>query len=240
MTVIAFIAVVLAFIQNIFMFTFGLKESAIFSSPLAFGGIFLAELVSMGAAYIFVCKFRRRRSRLVLAGWMTAILGAAELAMPVSSFRTLVQHEKRTYALNRIELVKTVIDPLASDRRGSRFALTYTLKFPKTGHYLTFPAYMGPPHNRVFGDYFTKLHPEYYDENHLFEAGKPFSFTVVFDTGDGSFDFSRAPANIDICDGKDYFMACRTIAIGLEEVPPALAANPTPASRDPAFARAPE
>src|SRR5215831_13303279 len=43
-----------------------------------------------------------------------------------------------------------------------RDALTYILKFPRAGHYLTFPAYLGPKGNRVFGNYLTKLHPEYF------------------------------------------------------------------------------
>ena len=71
------------------------------------------------------------------------------------------------------------------------------------------------PPNRVFGDYDTNQHPEYYDEKFVFEPGRPYSFVVVFETGDAQFDFSLVPA-IDICDGKDYFMACRIIPVGLE------------------------
>ncbi|MGA3328954.1 MAG: hypothetical protein ABSF45_31270, partial [Terriglobia bacterium] len=117
---------------------------------------------------------------------------------------------------------------------GSRFALTYTLKFPKTGHYLTFPASIGPWGNQVDGHYFTKEHPEYHDENYVFEAGTPYSFTVVFDTEGRKFDFTREKANLSICTSKDYFMACRIIAIGLEGVPAALATNPAPVLREPA------
>jgi hypothetical protein len=234
MLAIALIAIVLAVVQNIPMFEFGLKESAIFSSPLSFGGILLAEFASIGAGYFWVRKFLRNRRHLALAAWMIAVLGAAELALPVSSFGMLVQHAKREHTLSRIEHVKTVIEPLASDRGGIRFALTYTLKFPKTARYLTFPAWLGPPADRVFGDYFIKMNPEYYDENHVFDAGRLYSFTVVFDTGGRRLDFSKETVSIDICDGKDYFMACRIIAIPLEGVPAALAAHPSPASREPA------
>ena len=237
---IALIAIALACLQNILMFAFGLKESAIFSSPLAFAGIFLVELVAIGAGYAFARKFLRRRSGLVLAAWMIAVLGAAELALPVSFFKTLAQREERVHALGGIARGKTLIEPLASDRGGPRFALTYTLTFPKPGHYLTFPAYLGPPENRVFGDYFMKVHPEYYDDNHIFDAGRPYSFTVVFETGGRPTDFSRETANVDICDGRDYFMACRIIAFGLAGVPDALAAHPLPTSREPSVARAAE
>jgi hypothetical protein len=233
MPAIALIAILLAVIQNILMFAFGLKESAIASSPLSFGGIFLAELVLIGASYFCVRKFLRVRRRLVLAAWVIAVLGAAELVLPVSSFAALIQRARRERFLNRIEHVKTEIEPLASGRDSTRFALTYTLKFPQTARYLTFPAWLGPPANRLFGDYFMKAHPEYFDENHVFDAGTPYSFTVVFDTGGRQFDFSKETASIDICDGKDYFMACRTIAIPLDGVPAALAAHPSPAFRKP-------
>jgi len=237
MLAIALIAILVAVMQNTLMFAFGLKESAIVSSPLSFVGIFIAEFVSIGAGYFCVRKFLRDRRRLVLTAWMIAVLGAAEVVLPVSSFGTLVQRAKRERVLGRIAQVKTVIEPLASDRGTMRFALTYTLKFPKTGRYLTFPAWLGPPTNRVFGDYFMKVHPEYYEESHVFDAGELYSFTVVFDTGGRQFDFSRDSASVDICDGKDYFTACRIIAVGLEGVPAALAARPSPASREPAVLR---
>jgi hypothetical protein len=34
--------------------------------------------------------------------------------------------------LTQIQVTETSIEPLASDAGGSRFALTYTLRFPKT------------------------------------------------------------------------------------------------------------
>jgi hypothetical protein len=90
----------------------------------------------------------------------------------------------------------------------------------------------------VFGDYFTKAHPEYYDEKYIFDGGKPYSFIVVFDTPGHSWDFSREKANIDICDSEDYFMSCRIIGIGLDGVPAALATHPSPERREPAIAEA--
>jgi hypothetical protein len=233
---IALIATVLAFIQNLILFSFGMKEQAVFSSPLPFIGIFLVEIASIWAGYFVARRFLHKARAIALAGWAMAILGAAELVLPVSFFSTWVQHVKRANVLNQIEQVGSSVEPLASDQGGGRFALTYTLRFPKTGHYLTFPAYLGPQNNRVFGDYFTKAHPEYYDEGYIFDGGKPYSFTVVFDIAGRSSDFSSEKANIDICDGKDYFMSCRIIGIGLDGVPAALAAHPLPERREPAIA----
>jgi hypothetical protein len=236
MFIIALIATVLVFIQNLVMFGFGMKESAIFSSPLFFTGIFLGEIAAIWAGYICARRFLRRRRLLALGAWVIVVLGLAEVALSASFFRIWVQHAGRQRMLNRIELAGTSFEALASDRGGSRFALTYTLKFPKTGHYLTYPASIGPWENQVSGHYFTKVHPEYHDENYVFGPGRPYSFTVVFDTEGKKFDFTREKANISICTSKDYFMACRLIAIGLEGVPAALAANPAPVLREPAVA----
>jgi len=231
---IALTATVLAFIQNIVMFGFGLKELAIFAFPLSFTGICLIEIISIWLGYFFVRKFLHARRTLALAGWVITVLIAAELALPVSSFSMLTQQVQRKRRLDQIELIGTSVEALASDRNGVRFALTYTLKFPKTAHYLTFPAYLGPQGNRVFGHYFTKVHPEYYEESYVFDAANPYTFTVVFDTEGRQFDFSRERANIDICDRKDYFMACRIISIGVEGVPGVLAAHPSPVLHEPA------
>jgi hypothetical protein len=235
MFIIALFATVLAFIQNTVMFSFGLKELAIFSFPLSFAGIFLAEIVSIWAGYFFARNATRNKPILALAGWVIMVLGTAELVLPMSYFTTWVQLAKRNSILNQIEQAGTSIEALVSDRGGSRFALTYTLRFPKTAHYLTFPAYLGPQNNRVFGSYFTKVHPEYHDEDYVFDAGKSYTFTVVFDTEGRQFDFSREKANIDICDSKSYLMACRIIAIGLEGVPAALTVHPL-VLREPAVA----
>jgi hypothetical protein len=234
MFLIALIATVVAFLQNMLMFGFGLKEQAIYSFPLSFTWIFLAEVLSIWTGYFCARKLLRKRGTLAVAAWAVITLGTAELGLPASFFSMLIQHAKRQSILNHIELMGNSIEPLASDRGGRRFALTYTLKFPKSGQYLTFPADLGPPGNQVFGHYFTKLHPEYHEENYVFDAGKPYSFTVVFDTEDKQIDLSKEKANIDICDGKDYFMACRIIGIGLEGLPAALAANPSPVLGEPA------
>jgi hypothetical protein len=233
MLLIAVVATILAFIQNWIMFAFGMKEMAILSFPFSFAGIFLLEISSIWAAYFCARKFLRRSRELVLAGCMVVILGAAELALPASYFTTAVQHARREHVLGQIALAGNSIEALDSDEGGTRFALTYTLRFPKTAHYLTFPAYLGPATNRVFGNYFTKLHPEYYDEGYVFEGGKPYSFTVVFDTRGKQFDFSKEMAKVDICDGKDYFMACRIIGIDLRDVPAALKVSVPPGRYEP-------
>jgi hypothetical protein len=235
MLVIAIMATLLAFIQNMLVFSLGLKEMAIFSFPLSFVGIFLAEIALIWTGYFAIRKLVHRRHALVLAGWTIVVLGAAELMLPASYFTTMIQHAKRRHVLKQIEQSDSAIEALASDQNSVRFALTYNLKFPKTGHYLTFPAYIGSEHNRVFGNYFTKLHPEYFDENYVFDAGKLYSFTVVFDTETKRFDFSREKADIDICDGKDYFMACRIIEVGLEDVPAVLRTRTAPTRNEPEF-----
>jgi len=173
MFIIALIATVLALIQNMFMFGFGMKEMAIFSFPLSFTWIFLSEIAAIWTGYVCARRFVRRRRMLALAAWVIVVLGSAELALPVSSFTTLVQQAGRQRALNRIELAGASFEALASDRGGIRFALTYTLKFSKTAHYLISPASIGPWENQLVGDYFTKEHPEYHDENYVFEAGRP-------------------------------------------------------------------
>jgi hypothetical protein len=236
MFIIALIATVLVFIQNLVMFGFGMKEMAIYSFPLFFIGIFLCEIAAIWTGYFCARRFLRRRRVLALAAWVIVVLGSAEVALPGSFFTIGVQYAGRKLALKRIELAGTSFEALASDRGGSRFALTYTLKFTKTGHYLTYPASIGPWENQVSGNYFTKVHPEYHDENYVFEPGRPYSFTVVFDTEGKKVDFSTEKANIDICTSKDYFMACRVITIGLVGVPAAPAANPAPVLREPAVA----
>ena len=236
MLIVAVIATLVAFLQNLVMFAFGLKEMAIFSFPLSFIGILLAEVLSIWAGCFCAWRFLPKRRTLALTAWVVLTLGTAEVALPASFFSTWVQHARRESVLNRIEPAGSSIEALASDRGGRRFALTYALKFPRTGHYLTFPAYLGEAGNQVFGDYFTKVHPEYYEESYVFEGGKPYSFTVVFDTGGKPIDFSREKANIDICDGKDYFMACRILPIGVEQVPATLAAHPSPGLTEPAVA----
>ncbi len=236
MFIIALIATVLAVIQNLIMVGFGLKESAIYAFPLSFMGIFLAEIAAIWTGYFCARRFSRRRRVLALAARVIFVLGAAEVALPGSFFTIGIQYAWRNLALQRIKVAGTSFETLASDRGGGRFALTYTLKFPKSGHYLTYPAMIGSYENHVDGHYFLKEHPEYYDENYVFEPGRPYNFAVVFDAEGKKVDFSTEKANIDICDGKGYFMACRVIAIGLEGVPAALAANPAPVRSEPAVA----
>jgi hypothetical protein len=233
MLVIAILATLLALIQNLIMFAGGMKESAIYSSPVFFTGIFLLEIALIWVAFFCVRKFVRQKRELALAGCAILILGVAEFALPASFFTILIQHTERKYLLHRIRHVGTSIEPLSSDDGGTRFALTYTLMFPKTRPYLTYPATVGPEDNQVFGYYVHKLDPAFNDEKYVYEAEKPYSFTVVFDTQGKNFDFSRDKANIDICDSNDYFMACRIIQIGLNGVPAALANPALPGKLEP-------
>jgi hypothetical protein len=86
--IIALTATVLAFIQNMVMFSFGLKELAILSFPLSFTGIGLAQVISIWAGYFCVRKFLHARRSLALAGWVIIVLGACtsgELFLNVDS-----------------------------------------------------------------------------------------------------------------------------------------------------------
>jgi hypothetical protein len=121
---------------------------------------------------------------------------------------------KRT--LDQIRLEGVTVTALAADPDRSHFAVTYTLEFPRPGHYLTFPAYMGAATNRVFGDYVTTRNPEYFRDDFVFEASKPYTFAVVFDAPRRGADSSRATVNIDVCDGKQTVMVCRTFPVGVE------------------------
>ena len=234
MLAIAIVATILAFIQNLVMFLFGMKEMAIAAFPLGFTWIFLLEIAAIWVAFFFVRRIARRNRELVMAGCAILILGAAEAALPASFFTKLIQHVGKEVVLQNIRQAGTSIEPLSSDEGGIRFALTYTLKFPRTGHYLTYPAFLGPEENNIPGNYFTKVHPEYHDEQYVFDAGKPYSFTVVFDTRGKPIDLSKAKANICICDGKDYFMVCRNIQIGLDGLPAALTTPAPPGRLEPA------
>ena len=72
MFIIALITTVLAFVQNLLMFVFGLKESAIFAFPLSFTGIFLGEIAAIWTGYFCAHRFLRRRRLLALAGVQTS------------------------------------------------------------------------------------------------------------------------------------------------------------------------
>ena len=107
MFIIALIATVLAFIQNLVMFGFGMKEMAIYSFPLFFTGIFLGEIAAIWTGYFCARRFLRRRRVLALAAWVIVVLGSAEVALPGSFFTIGVQYAGRKLALNRIELAGT-------------------------------------------------------------------------------------------------------------------------------------
>lgn len=233
MLAIAIAATILAFIQNSVMFAFGMKELAILSFPFSFAGIFLFELTAIWVAYFLLRKRMFRRRILIFGGCAALILSAAELALPISYLKVRIQHAKREKILNQIEVIHHSIEPLRSDRGGIRFALTYTLRFPKSAGFLTYPAWLGDTHAGIFGNYFTKLTPEYFDDGYIFAAGKPYRFTVVFDTNGKSVDFSREQAHIDICDGRDSFMTCRVIPLGIQEVPAAFSITPSPVRYEP-------
>ena len=234
--IIAIIVSILAFIQNAIMFFFGLKESAIFAFPLSFIGIFLAELFLIWSGFLVIRRFVQAWKGALFIAWSLVILCIAESVLPASLFSNYFKHEQRQRVLNMIQVTGKSVEVLASQNEvGSRFALKYSLQFPKTGHYLTFPADIeSSTKSLVFAHYFLKIHPEYYEESFTFEPGRSYEFLVIFDSGSKIFDIGDK-ANIDICDGKDYFMACRVIKIDVGELlNKALASNPTPAGHDPA------
>jgi hypothetical protein len=233
MLAIALAATFLLCLQNKPMFLLGMKELAIFSFPFSFAGIFLLQLVAIWVTYFLLRKRTIRHREFAFAGIAVLTLAAGELVLPASYFKDHIRHARREKALNQIEVVGHSIEPLRSDQGGTRFALNYTLRFPRTAHYLTYPAWLGQSHNGVYGNYFSKIHPEYLDETYTFDAAKPYSFTVVFDTKGKPVDFSRELANIDICDGKDYYMTCRIISFPLQDVPTAFAGAVQPIRSEP-------
>jgi hypothetical protein len=188
---IAIAATILAFVQNSVMFTFGMKELAILSFPFSFAGIFLLESAAIWAAYFLLRKRTLRGKTLTFSACSVVILLAAECALPFSYVKVRIRHAAREKVLNQIQVLDHSIEPLRSDEGGIRFALTYTLSFPRTASFLTFPAWLGATHSGLFGNYFTKVTPEYFDEGYIFKAGQPYSFTVVFDTKGNKLDFSR-------------------------------------------------
>ena len=197
-------------------------------------GSFFGQIAWTGA--LITIRFVQTKKLPLFTVWCVAILVVAEFMLPVSFFSFSIEHIKRKNILDKIELAGSSVEPLASDYEpGSRFALKYNLRFPRAGHYLTFPAYIGRnERSRVFGNYFDKIHPEYYAETFSFESGKPYEFVVIFDLATANFDYAVERANIDICDGKDYAMTCRNIEIefgGL--IKAALAQNPHPMIREP-------
>ena len=223
MVVVLIAGFVLALVQNLFVLTAGMKEGAIWSSPQSFVGVFVVEVIAMSAAYVVVRRLARRRQWIVLATLTVAILCVGEVVLPVSSFRVFAQRARREHTLAKIQLGATKVESLSSQPDRRRVSLTYELSFPTAGHYLTFPAYIGPPESRVFGDYDTTRNPEYYAEEFVFEPAKPYSFVVVFDAPSSQLDPARDSANIDICDEKSAFMVCRIIKIdlaGLHRSPP--------------------
>jgi hypothetical protein len=183
----------LAVVQNLCLFAFGLKEGfqPLFFAPCA---------VEVGLCWLGWVVARR-----VVVRWCLAVLLVAELLLPVSTFNVYVRSIPRRIALAGIRVEHASTEPLPDGVR-----LRYTLRFPRRGQYLTFPAFLGTrEHPVAFGDYVPE-HREYLDDDYVFEAGKSYDFAVDFET--------KAPqANIDVCDGRDYFMQCRVMAIPLAE-----------------------
>lgn len=206
------------------MFAFGFKEMAILAFPVAFVGVFFVEIILIWLGRFFVMRrflnVGIKKKAFLFLAWMVVVLGVAEFLLPISGFSAQIKNFQKKAVLNKIQLVEKSVEILASNHEtGSRFALKYTLQFPRSDTYLTFPAYLevnGDSETRVFGNYFLKANPEYYREDFIFEPEKLYEFIVVFDAG--QTDFSKAKANIDICDEKSYFMKCRIISIGLDDL----------------------
>jgi hypothetical protein len=183
----------LAVVQNFGLFAFGLKEG--FQPP------FFAPC----AAEVALCWLGWFLARRVVVAWCLAVLVGAELLLPVSTFTVYVKSIPRRIALAGIRVEHASTEPLPDGVR-----LRYTLRFPRRGQYLTFPTFLGTREHPVAFGYYVPEHREYLDGDYVFEPGKSYDFAVDFET--------KAPqANIDVCDGRDYFMQCRVIAIPLAE-----------------------
>jgi hypothetical protein len=88
-------------------------------------------------------------------GVTLGMLCLAEAALPVSSLRLLAGNVGRKRLLARIQVADVRVGVMTSHAGRRPVSVAYALVFPKTGHYLTFPANIGRPQNRVFGDYDT-------------------------------------------------------------------------------------
>src|SRR5262245_31651735 len=128
--VIALIGTALALIQNLVVLAMGMKEGTLWYAPLSFGGILLAEVAAVWAAYIGTRKLVHSRRALVLAAVTAGVLALAELALPYSAFKVYAQKAHRERILGRIERGGDRIELLSSAPGRRRFALTYTLTFP--------------------------------------------------------------------------------------------------------------
>lgn len=194
------------------------------------------EIALIWAGYFFSRRLRSAKSAAGYLVWIVAVLAAAEWYLPAGSLTLMVHQRKRHRVLNAIELADSSVERLASPSKNlDRFAFHYRLRYPQRGHYLTFPAYLGTRSAPVaYGNYFKKAHPEYLDEDFIFEPGKPYDYLVVFDANPALLRSSQETAHIQICDGKDYFMTCRTVDVDLtESLRTAAAANPANLSVEP-------
>ena len=206
--VIAILASFAALYQNSIVLAFGLKEGAIFYAPLRFGLLLLVEgaVIWGGCLAIRVFMQGPRRRAVAMAIIALGIIGACELVMPDSAFKWDHRISAKHDVLKQIEVAGTQFERLPE----GGFVMTYTLKFPKDAHYLTFPAYLGKPEWELSGKYDAAKSPEYYNEDYTFTAGKPYEFAVAFPN---ARDYKKDKAHIDICDSKNYDMACHTIDI---------------------------
>jgi len=175
----------------------------------------------------FVCIF--------FMGYAEAKEGAAERK---------AHHQRSLEILDQIKLVKSSVELLASKKQGNRFAIHYSLQFPQTGEYETFPAYLdevSSPAGSIslaYGTYFRKIHPEYLERRFVFEP-RTYDFAVIFDLGSSNFDPARTKANITICYGytsERGSRTCRLITIKLADFQTAFTSQPS-SLREPAVAK---
>ncbi len=121
--IIPIIASILAFIQNSIMFSFGLKEQAIFAFPLSFIGIFLAELFLIWSGFLIIRRIVVAGKAALFIAWSLAILCIAESVLPASLFSSYFEHLQRKSILNMIHVTGKSIEVLSSQNEvGSRFA----------------------------------------------------------------------------------------------------------------------
>ena len=234
---IAIVTSLLAFFQNQLMFSFGLKEGGIFAAPFSFAGIFLVEVLLIWVGFFVVRHLENNKKSFLLGLWAILILLVAEAVLPVGYISRNLTHLKRQQTLDKVEVFDPSIEILKSEHGvGSRFALMYKLKFPKTDKYdIGYPPYIGKDdENTIYGKYVLKINPEYTAYGHYrFEAGKPYEVEAVFDTGAKKIG-PQDDVNIKICQNPDYNLTCVVQKLAIEvEFKNAMAANPAPTSSEP-------
>jgi hypothetical protein len=191
----------------------------------------ISGLVVIWTSWVVLRRRRFATARLAAVGMLVLYVSARVIDRPTPA--ELRDRAEQLKLLDGIRLGETSVEPLASDSGGQRFALTYALTFPQTGRYSVGGGSIGAKERREFGYAFRELEPAIYERGHLFEAIKPYRFTLVFDTQGKAFDFGEEKATVQVCTDTRIQTVCNGIEVDLRPVIAAFASNPQPRRLEP-------